>query len=75
MRGDRAKSKSPERSVQSERSSSDHQCSDALMAVRLGHPACILRLPTEKLLIKDEIGETAMHKAARLRDFQSAKLV
>ncbi|EYB85639.1 hypothetical protein Y032_0294g1631 [Ancylostoma ceylanicum] len=53
----------------------DHQCVDALMAARLGHPACLLRMPTEQLLRKDELGETALHKAARERDYRSAKLL
>ncbi|CAJ0602637.1 unnamed protein product [Cylicocyclus nassatus] len=73
MRGERAKSKTPE--PQSDRSSSDHQCSDALVAAHLGHPSCLIRMSPDQVLVKDELGETAMHKAARARDFQSAKLL
>lgn len=53
----------------------DHQCSDVNVAARLGHPHCLSRMSTEQLLKRDELGETAMHRAVREREYESAKLL
>ncbi|WKY04547.1 hypothetical protein Q1695_005506 [Nippostrongylus brasiliensis] len=53
----------------------DHQCADAMIAARLSHSECLSRMKTEDLLKQDELGETAMHRAIRERDFESAKLL
>ncbi|KAK6748017.1 hypothetical protein RB195_000936 [Necator americanus] len=69
MRGERSASKT------SDEPPTEHQCSDALIAARLGHPNCLLRMSAEQLLQKDPLGETAMHKAARAKDYALAKLL
>ncbi|KAE9421013.1 hypothetical protein Angca_002200 [Angiostrongylus cantonensis] len=53
----------------------DHQCEDAVRAARLEHPACLSRLSNEQILIRDELGETVMHRVIRERDYNSAKLL
>ncbi|KAJ1349660.1 hypothetical protein KIN20_005258 [Parelaphostrongylus tenuis] len=53
----------------------NHQCEDAVRAARLAHSICLSRLPNEQILIRDELGETVMHRVIRERDYNSAKLL